>query len=123
MHLEQAERDFLETYSRYLETVQEGVASVAYFYREGLEENGDRLLAEMLDGFAPLSGYNATMTHLFVQKADRGGEMAAFHEKLEEARAIPAMDSASWKLKALTTDFIPAFQRWKLIVQTGVSRQ
>ncbi|SFQ10904.1 hypothetical protein [Salibacterium halotolerans] len=116
MALEQAEQEFLKQYLGYLETVEEGVASVAYFYREGLDENGDRLLRQMLDGFSPLAGGNATMSHLFVHKADRSGEMDAFHQALENAMTIPDMDSSRWKLSALTTNFLPGFQRWRLIV-------
>ncbi|MFD2705601.1 hypothetical protein [Salibacterium lacus] len=116
MPLEQAEQDFLKQYLGYLETVEEGIASVAYFYREGLDENGDRLLQQMLDGFTPLAEGNVTLMHLFGQKADRGAEMDAFHEKLGKARAIPDMDSATWKLSALTVDFLPGFQRWRIIV-------
>ncbi|WP_156911644.1 hypothetical protein [Salibacterium aidingense] len=115
--LEQAEQEFLEHYLGYLQTVEEGIGSVAYFYREGFEENGDRLLNQMLDGFDAMSSGSMTMDYLFAQKAGLKGEMETFHEKIEEAKTIPSLSGPEEKMQALTAGFTPAFQRWKVFVE------
>ncbi|RSL35089.1 hypothetical protein D7Z54_00495 [Salibacterium salarium] len=114
--LEKAEQQFLQNYKEFLQTVEEGIGSVAYFYREGFEENGDRLFTQMMEGFDPISSDNMTMLYLFSQKKELGSEMQVFHEKVEKAKKIEELSSIEEKMEQLTSEFMPAFQRWKILV-------
>ncbi|WP_158736774.1 hypothetical protein [Alteribacillus sp. YIM 98480] len=116
--LREAERVFLKRYKEWLHTVEEGLSSVAYFYREGHVENGDRLLVQMMEGFAPFSSDNMTMRYLFAEKVEIAEEMQHFHEKVENAKSISSYDTSNARLRFVASDLMPAFQRWKLLVQS-----
>ncbi|RSL29978.1 hypothetical protein D7Z54_28590 [Salibacterium salarium] len=114
--LEQAEQQFLDNYKEFLQTIEEGIGSVAFFYREGFEENGDRLFTQMMEGFDSISTDSMTMLYVFSQKKELDAEMKAFYEKVEEAKRVQELPSIEEKMQRLTSEFMPAFQRWKILV-------
>ncbi|SDH20068.1 hypothetical protein SAMN05192534_102151 [Alteribacillus persepolensis] len=115
--LQEAEHVFLKRYNKWLQTVEEGLASVAYFYREGHVDNGDRLLLQMMEGFQPFSSDNMTMRYLFVEKEGLEEEMIIFHDVVEKAKGVPSFASAEERIRFIAQELIPSFQRWKLFVQ------
>ncbi|MFB4165239.1 hypothetical protein ACE1TI_15855 [Alteribacillus sp. JSM 102045] len=116
--LREAERVFLQRYKEWLDTVEEGLSSVAYFYREGHVDNGDRLLIQMMEEFAPFSSDNMTMRYLFVEKEEMAEDMENFHDKLENAQNISSCHTTEQRIRFLASDLMPAFQKWKLLVQS-----
>lgn len=114
--LEQAELDFLARYSALLDTLEEGFSSVAYFYREGFEESGDRLLLQMLESVLPYSPENMTMAHIISEREEHQQVLRHFYEVTAKAGSKLEDKNRNEKITYLSTVLLPAFQRWKLLV-------
>lgn len=114
--LEQAELDFLARYSDLLDTLEEGFSSVAYFYREGYEESGDRLLLQMLESVLPYSPENMTMAHIISEWEEHQQVLRHFYNVTAKAGNELEEKNRNEKITYLSTVLLPAFQRWKLLV-------
>lgn len=114
--LEQAELDFLVRYSDLLDTLEDGFSSVAYFYREGFEESGDRLLLQMLDSVLPYSPENMTMAHIVSEREEHQQVLKQFYDAAAKAGNALEEKNRSEKMVYLSTVLLPVFQRWKLLV-------
>ncbi|WP_252315539.1 hypothetical protein [Sinobaca sp. H24] len=114
--LEQAELDFLARYSDLLDTLEDGFSSVAYFYREGFEESGDRLLLQMLDSVLPYSPENMTMAHIVSEREEHQQVLKQFYDAAAKAGNALEEKNRSEKMVYLSTVLLPVFQRWKLLV-------
>ncbi|WP_100400235.1 hypothetical protein [Bacillus sp. FJAT-44742] len=114
--LRESERKFLRLYMEWLNTVEEGLMSVSSFYREGHTDSGDRLLAQMMEGFVPFDASNMTMKYIFGREEKNEEELNRFQEVVEKASAIEELNEEGERFRFLTKEIIPAFQRWKLIV-------
>lgn len=114
--LEQAELDFLARYSDLLDTLEDGFSSVAYFYREGFEESGDRLLLQMLDSVLPYSPDNMTMAHIVSEREEHQQVLKQFYDAAAKAGNALEEKNRSEKMVYLSTVLLPVFQRWKLLV-------
>ncbi|RKD76535.1 hypothetical protein ATL39_0754 [Sinobaca qinghaiensis] len=114
--LEKAELDFLATYSALLDTLEDGFSSVAYFYREGFEESGDRLLLQMLESVLPYSPENMTMAHIVSERGEHQKVLKQFYQTTAEAGKMLETKNRHEKITYLSTVLLPVFQRWKLLV-------
>ncbi|MBB6450366.1 hypothetical protein HNR44_002349 [Geomicrobium halophilum] len=111
---------FIRRYYDWMETVIEGLQTVIQFYRDQHEEQGDRLLSDMLAGFERFGEDNLTMHVVFGQQEDRVREWNQFQQEVYAAQNIPANSDPMNKIAQMTKTVLPAFQRWQMIVQSAL---
>lgn len=123
-HLRRAEATFLEQYSDWLQMVQESMVQVTGFYREGFEENGDRLLDSTTRESSLFSSQTVTMAYLFGQEEEWKQDLEAFERATEEVRSLIEAEtmSSAEKMRYVASVYMPVLKRWKLRV-TALARK
>ncbi|AXF56302.1 hypothetical protein [Salicibibacter kimchii] len=107
---------FIRRYEEWIDQVVDALMMVVQFYRDGHEEQGDRLLTETMAGFERFGEENMTMQSVFGQSEEHLHEWDLFQQQINEALEVPAFAEPFEKIGHLTKGTLPAFQRWHTIV-------
>ncbi|SDI44846.1 hypothetical protein [Natribacillus halophilus] len=115
------QQHFLRQYKDWLDQVVEALALVVQFYRDGHEEQGDGLLSETIAGFERFGEENMTMRIIFGQEEERAQEWEQFQQHIYIGQDIPSLTDPIEKIAYITKETLPAFQRWRTIVEATLS--
>ncbi|QQK81568.1 hypothetical protein HUG20_17720 [Salicibibacter cibi] len=112
---------FMRRYEEWIDQVVDALMMVVQFYRDGHEEQGDRLLAETMAGFERFGEENMTMQSVFGRDEKHLHEWDLFQQQINETLEVPTFSEPVEKVGHVTKRTLPAFQRWRTIVASILS--
>lgn len=112
---------FIRRYEEWIDQVVDALMMVVQFYRDGHEEQGDRLLTETMAGFDRFGEENMTMQSIFGENEEHLREWDFFQQQINETLEVPTLEDPVEKISYITKRTLPAFHRWNTVVRSLLS--